>query len=304
MWTVLSYAQYFSLLQWHSWCSQANTVPHKVGKPPNPLQHFNNCVQLSLHTTFLPCIKKPKRERGEHRVAHEQVNWDSISISVLLSMDSAGFPVALSWPQCLKYFNVWTLRNAETYFTWITQYWSLNKQTAVCLQHMSNLYIIWFKEKMLFRMSMYELEFKLFLFFIESTDLFWQKSYVNIWFISHPGNKRFMCAYSIKSNVFDRRDVSQDWGSSTQIWISTLWMYYSSVLYPVESPSAWLFNTLRCHLIFSFYLLDSFIGPYFPILVTPILYSRNSCSVLLSEKNCVQRHISQMPLFSSLWLAS
>lgn len=43
---------------------------------------------------------------GEHRVAHEQVNWDSISISVLPSMDSAGFPVALSCPQCLKFFHV------------------------------------------------------------------------------------------------------------------------------------------------------------------------------------------------------
>lgn len=39
-------------------------------------------------------------------MAHEEVNWDSIAISVLLSMDSAGFPVALSWPQCLKFFNV------------------------------------------------------------------------------------------------------------------------------------------------------------------------------------------------------
>lgn len=47
-----------------------------------------------------------ERGEGEHRVAHEEANWDSISISVLLSMDSAGFPVALSWPQCLKFFNV------------------------------------------------------------------------------------------------------------------------------------------------------------------------------------------------------
>lgn len=47
-----------------------------------------------------------KSGEGEHRVAHEEVNWDSIAISVLLSMDSAGFPVALSWPQCLKFFSV------------------------------------------------------------------------------------------------------------------------------------------------------------------------------------------------------
>ena len=50
--------------------------------------------------------KRVERGEGEHRVAHEEVNWDSISISVLLSMDSAGFPVALLWPQCLKLFNV------------------------------------------------------------------------------------------------------------------------------------------------------------------------------------------------------
>lgn len=79
-----------------------------MGKIPSPLKHFNIYVQLSLHT-FLPCMaehERVERGEGEHRVAHEEANWDSISISVLLSMDSAGFPVALSWPQCLKFFNV------------------------------------------------------------------------------------------------------------------------------------------------------------------------------------------------------
>lgn len=206
--------------------------------------------------TFLPCMaerERVERGEGEHRVAHEEANWDSISISVLPSMDRAGFPVALSWPQCLKFFNVWTLRNAETYFTLITQYWSLNKQTAVCLQHMSDLYIIWFKGKKSFLECLcMNLNFKLFLFFIKSTDLFWEKSYVNIWFISYPGNKRFMCGYSRKSNVLDWRDVLQDWGSSTQIWISALWMYSSSVLNPVECSSAWL---LRCHSFLKFILI-------------------------------------------------
>lgn len=106
-----------------------NTVPHKWGESPSPLKHFNIYVQLSLHT-FLPCMMerwKAERGEGEHRVAQEEVNWDSISISVLLRMDSAGFPVALLWPQCLKFFNVWTLRGAETYFTLITQYWYFNK---------------------------------------------------------------------------------------------------------------------------------------------------------------------------------
>lgn len=43
---------------------------------------------------------------GSTGLLHEEVNWDSISISVLLRMDSAGFPVALLWPQCLRSFNV------------------------------------------------------------------------------------------------------------------------------------------------------------------------------------------------------
>lgn len=148
------------------------TQCHIHGENPLvPLKHFNIYVQLSLHTTFLSCMMEQKRvEWGEqeHRVAHEQVNWDSISISVLLSMDSAGFPVALSWPQCLKFFNVWTLQNAEAYFTLITQYWSLNKQTAVCLQHMSDLYIIWFKENRFLECLCMNLNFKLFLFFFFS----------------------------------------------------------------------------------------------------------------------------------------
>lgn len=164
----LSYAQHLSLFQWRDWCSHLNTVPHKWGKIPSSLKHFNIYVQLFLHTTFPPSMMEHKRVEwgeGEHRVAHEQVNWDSISISVLLSMDSAGFPVALSWPQCLKFFNVWTLRNAETYFTLITQYWSLYKQTAVCLQHMSDLYFIWLKEKCFLECLCMNLNFKLFLFF-------------------------------------------------------------------------------------------------------------------------------------------
>ena len=96
--------------------------------------------------------------------------------------------VAASVPQ--NFFNVWTLRNAETYFTLITQYWSLSKQTAVCLQHMSDLYIIWFKEKKCFLECLcMNLNFKLFLFcffFIKSTDLFWEKKLCKylIYFIS------------------------------------------------------------------------------------------------------------------------
>lgn len=118
---------------------------------------------------------------------------------------------------------------------------------------MSDLYIIWFKEKCFLECLCMNLNFKLFLFFfffIKSTDLFWEKSYVNIWFISYPGNKRFMCGYSIKSNDCD---------SSTQIWISALWMYYSSVLKPVECSSAWLFNFLRCHFLLIYYFLLSHI---------------------------------------------
>lgn len=198
VWGVfISYAQHLSSLQWRDWCSHLNTVPHKRGgkNPQFPLlKHFNIYVPAHYISSLYDGAER------EHMVAHEQVNWDSISISVLPSMDSAGFPVALSWPQCLRFLQ------CMTYFTLITQYWSVStKQTAVCLQHMSDLYIIWFKEKCFLECLCMNLNFKLFLFFlffIKSTDLFWEKSYVNIWFISYPGNKRFMCGYSIKSNVF------------------------------------------------------------------------------------------------------
>lgn len=60
----------------------------------------------TLHFLLVYRMVEEWSEEREHRVAHEPVNWDSVSISVLLRMDSAGFPVALSWPQCLRFFNV------------------------------------------------------------------------------------------------------------------------------------------------------------------------------------------------------
>lgn len=122
------------------------------------------------------------------------------------------------------------------------------------------------QREMLLECLCMNLNFKLLFFFIKSTDLFWEKSYVNIWFISYPGNERFMCGHSVKSDVYDWRVVLRDWGPSTQIWISAFWMYYSSVLNLVQCPSAWLFNLLRCH-FFIYYFLQC-IGPCL-ILVTP-----------------------------------
>lgn len=97
---------------------------------------------------------------GGCRVAHEELNRDSLSPSVLLRTDSAGFPAALSQSRCLRILKVWTVRGAETYSTLTTQLRLISEQTAVRLQHMSNLYIWFYKKKeSLFRMSMYELEF-------------------------------------------------------------------------------------------------------------------------------------------------
>lgn len=54
-------------------------------------------------------------------------------------------------------------------------------------------------------------------------------------------------------------EYMQDWGLSTQIWISALWMYYSSVLNLVECLKAWKFHLFRCHFLFLFH---NIIGPY------------------------------------------
>lgn len=77
----------------------------------------------------------------EPRVAHEELNWDSISLSVLLRTDSAGFPAALSQSRCLR-----ILREAETYSILTARLQLISEPTAVRLQHMSNLYI-WFCKK-------------------------------------------------------------------------------------------------------------------------------------------------------------
>lgn len=144
----------FASMTWQ----KVNTVPHRWGESQSPWKHFSTYVQLSL-LTFLPCMVEHWQVdwgEGEHVAVHEEVYWDSISISVLLRMDNAGFPVALSWPQCLKFFNVSTLRDADILYT---NHTVLNFQrTAVRLQHMSDLYIILFKEKS-FLECLYELEF-------------------------------------------------------------------------------------------------------------------------------------------------
>lgn len=227
---------------------------------------------MSLHTTFLPCMTEHKRAEGEHRVAHEQVNWDSISISVLPSMDSAGFPVALSCPQCLKFFHVWTLRHAETYFTHQSHSTDLStNKLQYVFSTWCDLYIIWFKEKKCFWECLcMNLNFKLFLFlfsFIKSTDLFWEKKLCKylIYFISRK-QKIYVWLRHREQCFWLKRCI--DWGSSTQIWISALWMYYSSVLNPVECSSARLFNLLRCHFFYYYLLYIFFNWPILLILVT------------------------------------
>ena len=189
--------------------------------------------------------------------------------------------VAASVPQ--NFFNVWTLRKRRDLL--YTNHTVLISQQTNCSMSSAHErfvhYLVQRKKKCFLECLCMNLNFKLFLFcfiffLLKAQTYFERKSYVNIWFISYPGDKRFMCGYSIKSNVFDWRDVLQDWGSSTQIWISALWMYYSSVLNPVECSSAWLFNFLRCRSFFLFiYYYNSFIGPYTLKKKSP----RKSCSI-------------------------
>lgn len=159
---------HLSSLQWHDWCSHLNSVPHKWGEIHSPRKHFDVYVQSS-HTTFLWRMMECKRvswEEGEHRVAHEQVNWDSVSISVLLSMDSAGFPVALSRPQCLKVSSVSTLQAMQrpTLHSSHSTDLSANK-----LQYVFSTWAICtlfgFKRQIIFRMLCMNLNFKLFFLF-------------------------------------------------------------------------------------------------------------------------------------------
>lgn len=107
-------------------------------------------------------------ERGEHRVAHEQVNWDSVSISVLPSMDSAGFPVALSVasvPQILQMYEHY--ENAETYFNTNRHTVLISQQTNCSMSsaHERFVHCIWFKEKCFLECLCMNLNFKLFSFF-------------------------------------------------------------------------------------------------------------------------------------------
>lgn len=146
------------------WCSHFNVVPQKWGISPAPWSI--SLIVSSYSRTLLRCFVRWSwntwSEEREHRVAHEQVNWDSVFISVLLSVDSAGFPVALSWPQCL----ILQCKNAakcrDLLYTNHTVL--ISQQTAVCLQHMSNLYIIWFTEKCFLECLCMNLNFKLLLF--------------------------------------------------------------------------------------------------------------------------------------------
>lgn len=137
-----------------------NTVPHKWGESPSPLKHFNIYVQLSLHT-FLPCMRSVEKQSEER-----ESTWGGELGQYLYKCPSENgqcwIPCSLvvaSVPQILQCMS--TARCRDLLYTNHTVL--ILQQTAVCLQHMSDLYIIWFKVKKkikkLFRMSMYELEF-------------------------------------------------------------------------------------------------------------------------------------------------
>lgn len=221
-----------------------------------------------MHTTFLPCMTEQKRveSRGRRGGRAQGSAWAGELGQYFYKCPSeygqCWIPCSLvvsSVPQILPCMN--TAKRRDLLHTNHTVL--ISQQTKNCSMssaHEQFVHYLVQRKKCFLECLCMNLNFKLFLFFIKSTDLFWEKSYVNIWFISYPGNKRFMCGYSIKSNVFDWRDVLQDWGSSTQIWISALWMYYSSVLNPGECSSAWLFNLLWCHFIL--FIIILFIGLY------------------------------------------
>lgn len=179
---------------------------------------------------------------GRRGVAHRALNRDSISLSVLLRTDRVGFPSASPQSRCLRFFDVRTLREAETCSTHHTAAADLWTNCSTSSAHEQFVHLVLQKEKQknFLECLCMNLNFKLFLIFffliITSTELFWEKSYVNIWFISYPGYKRFMCGYSIKINV-DWREISWDWGSSITSEFA-LWMY--SVLDLVECSPACL----------------------------------------------------------------
>lgn len=78
---------------------------------------------------------------GERWVAHKELNRDSISLSVLLRTDRVGFPSALWQSWCLGSLDV----RPPTLLP--TQLRPNSEPTAVRLQHMSNLYIWFYRKK-------------------------------------------------------------------------------------------------------------------------------------------------------------
>lgn len=92
--------------------------------------------------------------------------------------------------------------------TLITQSWSLNKPTAVCLQHMSDLYIIWFTEKCLLECLCMNLNFKLFLsFYWKHRPILREKLCKYLFYFISRKRKKCMCRHSINNNVSDRGDA-------------------------------------------------------------------------------------------------
>lgn len=172
---------------------------------------FMSSYACTLHFLFVwwdlkTTTKKVLCDEIEHRVSAWAGELGLFSSKCPSEYGQSWSPCSLvmaSVPQTLQCMNTATCRDLLVN----TNHTELKKQTAVCLQHMSDLYIIWFREKWFLECLCMNLNFKLFIFFNKSTDLFWKKCYVNIWFISYPGKKRFMYGYKIKSNVLVWRDV-------------------------------------------------------------------------------------------------
>ncbi len=139
------------------------TQCHIRGENPQfPLKHFNMYVQLSLHTTFLSCMMQKKEwteERESTGVAHEQVNWDSISIKCPSEYGQCWIPCSLvvaSVPQILQCMN--TAKRRDLLHTNHTVLISQQTNCSMSSAHERFVHYL-VQRKMLFRMSMYELEF-------------------------------------------------------------------------------------------------------------------------------------------------
>lgn len=155
-----------------------SAVPHKWGESPSPPKAFQYlCPVILAHISSLydGALKSGVR-RGRAQGCARGGELGQYFYKCPSENGQCWIPCSLvvaSVPQILRCMS--TVRCRDLLHTNHTGL--IFQQTAVCLQHMSNLYIIWFKgekkKKSFVECLCMNLNFKLFLFFlIQSTDLF------------------------------------------------------------------------------------------------------------------------------------